>query len=136
MKTYGSGDTSLTLTPLAHRMYLESDPITIYERLNYREDSLTYRIEGIIETDWIEEDEVNDILESLYNPTLFVAIRDTGDLLEEVSSFEEGIEVIKSFEEEDKANGCYEENSYDIEDEECYTLVEYHGKVMRLQDLT
>lgn len=57
---------------------------------------------------------------------LYVADRQTGTFMEEVSSINEGIEVIKSFEEEDKDNEEYEPGYYDIVDEEHHTVYSEH----------
>lgn len=45
---------------------------------------------------------------------LYVADRQTGTTIEEITSVEVGIELIKGYEEMDKANDCYEENFYEV----------------------
>lgn len=45
---------------------------------------------------------------------LYVADTDTGTFIEEVSSVEEGLEVIARFEAEDRENECFEESFYEI----------------------
>lgn len=58
----------------------------------------------------------------------YVADRETGNFMEEVKNINEGIEIIKQFEEEDKANDCYEENYYEVVDEEHHTVYsDYYG---------
>lgn len=49
---------------------------------------------------------------------LFVGCRETGDLIEEVKSFDEGIRLILKYEEEDRKAGLYEEDFYDVLDED------------------
>lgn len=49
---------------------------------------------------------------------LFVGCRETGDLFEEVKSFDEGVRLILEYEEEDRKAGLYEEDFYDILDED------------------
>lgn len=49
---------------------------------------------------------------------LYVANRETGYFIDEVESVEEGLKLIDQYESEDKADGTYEENFYDIVDEE------------------
>lgn len=49
---------------------------------------------------------------------LFTANRETGDIIEEVKSIEAGRELISRYEAEDKAEGTYEENFYDVVDED------------------
>lgn len=54
---------------------------------------------------------------------LFVADRLTGNFIEEVKSYQEGLELIAGYEEQDKKEGTYEENFYDIVDEEHCTVI-------------
>ena len=49
---------------------------------------------------------------------LFVAARETGEFIEAVQTVDEGIELIRRFEEEDKADGTYTQDFYDIVDED------------------
>lgn len=53
---------------------------------------------------------------------LFVADREAGNIIEEVKSIEEGKALIAKYEEQDKADGTYEENFYNIVDEEHNTV--------------
>ena len=66
---------------------------------------------------------------------LFVAIKMSGDLLEEVNSYEEGLDLIEEWEEEDRENGLYSPGFYEIEDEECYRMTKVRGEVMRASDV-
>lgn len=45
---------------------------------------------------------------------LFTSDRETGTRIEEVSSVEEGKALIAGYEDEDKANGTYEPDFYDV----------------------
>lgn len=44
---------------------------------------------------------------------IWVCVRESYDRIERVNSFNEGQELIKKFEEEDKAEGIYEEDFYE-----------------------
>ena len=48
---------------------------------------------------------------------LYTADRETGTFIDKVNSIEEGIEKIKEYEENDKQEGIFEEDFYDIVDE-------------------
>lgn len=48
---------------------------------------------------------------------LYVACRETGDRITEVSTIEEGLKTIKEYEENDKAEDIYTEDFYDLVDE-------------------
>ena len=55
----------------------------------------------------------------------YVSDKETGTFIEEVKTIEEGKELIVKYEEADKAEGTYEEDFYDIVDEEhCSVLYE------------
>lgn len=59
---------------------------------------------------------------------MYVAIRQTGDFLDEIESIEEGLELIRKYEETDKAEGEFEDGYYDIENRKHETLYdEYRG---------
>lgn len=53
---------------------------------------------------------------------IFVADRETGTFIEEVMSIEEGKTLIAKYESQDMADGTYEENFYDIVDEEHFSI--------------
>lgn len=53
---------------------------------------------------------------------LYVADKETGTFIEEVASVEEGQELIRQYEEKDKAEGQYTEDFYNIVDEEHTTI--------------
>jgi len=54
---------------------------------------------------------------------LYVADRECGNIIDEVKTIEEGKELIAKYEAEDKVNGNYEPNFYDIVDgERCSVL--------------
>ena len=53
---------------------------------------------------------------------LYVADKETGTFIEEVASVEEGQELIRKYEEKDKAEGQYTEDFYNIVDEEHTTI--------------
>lgn len=48
---------------------------------------------------------------------LYVACRETGDFIEMVNSVNAGKNLINEYEEQDKENGVYTEDFYDIVDE-------------------
>lgn len=48
---------------------------------------------------------------------LYTADREAGNFIEEVASIEEGRQKIAEYEAKDKADGTYEANFYEIEDE-------------------
>lgn len=56
------------------------------------------------------------------NKKMYVADKETGTFMEEVKTIEEGLKVIADFEKEDKENGNYTENFYDIVDEDHCTV--------------
>lgn len=59
---------------------------------------------------------------------LYVADRETGTFMDEVSSVDEGIKLIRQFEDEDKANDDYVEGFYEIVNEEHETVFsDYYG---------
>lgn len=47
----------------------------------------------------------------------YTADRETGTFIDEVKTIEEGLELIKQYEEDDKEEGAYQEDFYDIVDE-------------------
>lgn len=53
---------------------------------------------------------------------LYTADRETGTFIEEVKSIEEGMALIEQYEEKDKKDGVYEDNFYDIVDENHCTV--------------
>lgn len=55
---------------------------------------------------------------------LYVADKETGTFIEEVKTIEEGLRLIKKYEQEDKENEEYTEDFYNIVDENHIT-VEY-----------
>lgn len=70
------------------------------------------------------EDYLDDLLQKGYagqgglvETNIFVADKQTGTFIDRISSIEEGIEKIKEFENSDKAEGIFEEDFYDIVDE-------------------
>lgn len=52
----------------------------------------------------------------------FTADGETGNRIEVFDSVEEAREAIAKYEEEDKANGCFEADYYAIADEDCITV--------------
>lgn len=58
------------------------------------------------------------------NKKIFVACRDTGEFIREVSSIEEAQKCIEEYEANDKRDGIYEPNYYDVVDEERVPLVD------------
>ena len=48
----------------------------------------------------------------------YVSDKETGTFIEEVKTIEDGKDLIQQYEESDKADGTYEEDFYDIVDEE------------------
>ena len=53
---------------------------------------------------------------------IFTADRETGTFIEECESIEQARELIKKYEAEDMSNGLYEENFYDIVNENHETI--------------
>lgn len=54
---------------------------------------------------------------------IYVADKETGNLIEEVESIEEGKKLIQEYEEEDRKNGWYKKDFYDlVDDERCSFL--------------
>jgi len=54
---------------------------------------------------------------------LVIRDREAGNIIEQVSSMEEGMELIQEFEEKDKAEGTFEEGFYEIaevDENECF----------------
>jgi len=59
---------------------------------------------------------------------LFTADRETGTIIDEVKSVNEGLKLIKEYEKEDKAEGNYEPGFYEIVDEDHGTIYsDYYG---------
>lgn len=54
---------------------------------------------------------------------LYVCCKETGDKIERVASVEVGLELIKEYEEEDKKEGNYVEDFYDIVDEDYNSIL-------------
>lgn len=54
---------------------------------------------------------------------MYTADKETGTLIDEVKSIEEGLNLIKEYELEDKENDCFSEDFYDVVDEEHCTLI-------------
>ena len=54
---------------------------------------------------------------------MYLADKETGSFIEEVFSIEEGLELIKENEEDDRKYGVFEENFYDIVDENHNSLI-------------
>lgn len=48
----------------------------------------------------------------------YVSDKETGTFIKEVETIEDGKDLIQQYEESDKADGTYEEDFYDIVDEE------------------
>ena len=55
---------------------------------------------------------------------IYTANRETGMFIEEFASVEEARKAIIAYEEKDKADGIYEENFYDVVDENHCTIWE------------
>ena len=53
---------------------------------------------------------------------LFTADRETGTIIDEVKSVNEGLKLIREYEAEDKAEGNYEPGFYEIVDEDHHTI--------------
>lgn len=54
---------------------------------------------------------------------IYTADRETGTFIEEVKSIEEALELIKKYEEQDKADGTFTEDFYDVVDESHISLI-------------
>lgn len=54
---------------------------------------------------------------------IYTANRETGDIIEEVKSYEEGMSLIADYEAEDKADGSYSPDFYDIVDEDRFSII-------------
>lgn len=55
---------------------------------------------------------------------MYVADRQTGTFIEEIATIDEGLKLIRQYEEADKAEGTYEEDFYSIVDEDHCTVTE------------
>ena len=53
---------------------------------------------------------------------IFTADRETGTFIEEFKTVEEARKAIEAYEEEDKAEGIFEEDFYDVVDEDHCTI--------------
>lgn len=53
---------------------------------------------------------------------MYVADRQTGTFIEEIATIDEGLKLIRQYEEADKAEGTYEEDFYSIVDEDHCTV--------------
>ena len=54
---------------------------------------------------------------------IYTADRETGTVIEECSSVQDALARIASYEEQDKLDGSYEEDFYDVVDENHRTLI-------------
>lgn len=54
---------------------------------------------------------------------IYTADRETGTFIEECSSVQDALARIASYEEQDKLDGSYEEDFYDVVDENHCTLI-------------
>lgn len=54
---------------------------------------------------------------------IYTADRETGTLIDECKSVEEALESIKKYENDDRADGIYEEDFYDVVDENHCSLI-------------
>lgn len=54
---------------------------------------------------------------------MYTADKETGTFIDEVKSIEEGLNLIEKYESDDKAEGIYKENFYDVVDEEHCSLL-------------
>ena len=54
---------------------------------------------------------------------MYVANRETGTIIEEVKSVKEGEKLIEKYENKDKKENIYEENFYDIVNENLESLI-------------
>lgn len=57
------------------------------------------------------------------NKKIYVGCRENGDIIEEVKTIEEGKKLIGKYEKQDKKDGIYEENFYDIINEKRESLI-------------
>lgn len=65
----------------------------------------------------------------------YVANHETGDMIEEVNSIEEGEALIKQYEESDKAEGIYEEDFYTIMEKDFYFIQhKYKMSIKQISD--
>lgn len=54
---------------------------------------------------------------------IFTASKETGDFIEEVKTIEEGIELIKKYEADDRTNEIFEEDFYNLVNENHESLL-------------
>ena len=54
---------------------------------------------------------------------IYVADKETGTFIEEIKTIQEGKQLIKLYEQDDKRNDCYTFDFYDIVDENRMTLI-------------
>lgn len=57
----------------------------------------------------------------------YVANHETGDMIEEVNSIEEGEELIRKYEEEDKAEKTFEKDFYCIMEKDLYYIQHHYS---------
>jgi len=56
---------------------------------------------------------------------IYVADKEAGNIIEEVASIEEGLKLIEKYEEEDKKEGTYQPDFYDVVDEDRRSLTSW-----------
>lgn len=62
---------------------------------------------------------------------LYTADRETGSFIEEVNSLDDGLTLIKEYEEADKADGTYTPNFYDVVNEDHCSIFNLKGENMK-----
>ena len=90
-------------------------------------------IVGIIEVDEDNEPVDGDVIEVVkdYKVKLYTADRETGTFIEEVESLEAGERLIAEYEEDDKAEGTYQADFYDVVNEDHESVQEDPGVTIR-----
>lgn len=59
-----------------------------------------------------------ELYDDFFKTEMYTADKETGTFIEQIDSYEEGLELIRQYEEEDKKEGNYTEGFYDIVDSE------------------
>lgn len=90
-------------------------------------------IVGIIEVDEDNEPVDGDVIEVVkdYKVKLYTADRETGTFIDEVESLEAGERLIAEYEEDDKAEGTYQADFYDVVNEDHKSVQEDPGVTIR-----
>lgn len=120
MKNYASTD--------GKRAIQVSDDMMSIEKSYGLSNVLCCDPESLIETEeLIETTKEFKWTEGITSTKYYVANHETGDVIEDVSSIEEGEELIRQYEEEDKADGTYERDFYTVMEKDLHYIKNHYG---------